>query len=132
MRVDKYLWSIRVFKTRTMATTAVKNNRVSVGGKFVKPAKDIEVDQTIQVKKNGVVFSFQVLDIPKGRLGAKLVPNYMRDVTTPEEQEKLRMILARNVVNRKKGEGRPTKKERRDIEAFAEEWDWSDWDDMDD
>jgi ribosome-associated heat shock protein Hsp15 len=119
MRVDKYLWSIRVFKTRSQATTHCKEGKVRVSGKAVKPALELKGQETIEVRKGAVTFSFQVLALPKSRLGAPLVPDYVRDVTPQSELDKLDQIreAQRDLL---RPVGRPTKRDRRDWEKYFE------------
>ena len=130
MRVDKYIWAIRVFKTRSLATKACKTNLITINEQPVKPSREIKVNEVISVKKNNIWYSYKVIDTPKNRVGAKLVPDYSEDVTAPEEIEKLNILKARLQLSRDKGLGRPTKKERRDIDEFTSSLDsWDDWDD---
>tara|TARA_B100000989_G_scaffold72497_2_gene50872 strand:- start:9622 stop:9984 length:363 start_codon:yes stop_codon:yes gene_type:complete len=115
MRVDKYLWAVRAFKTRSMASQHCREGKVFVEGKVVKPAREVKVREVVNVRKGAVTFSYEVLSFPRSRVGAALVSDYMRDVTKPEEKEKLEMIrLAQK--DRPKGVGRPTKRDRRDWE----------------
>lgn len=132
MRIDKYLWSIRVFKTRSLATQACKLNKVKVDGKVVKASRELSIGQKIDVKKNNIEYSYKILDFPKSRVGAKLVPDYSVEVTSAAEIEKLEMLRLQFAGQRDRGMGRPTKKDRRDIQEFAEEWDWDDWEEEDD
>ena len=119
VRVDKWLWAVRVFKTRTLATEACKKNRISVGGVPVKPSRMIKAGDVIAVRKPPITYSFRVLDVTENRIGAKLVPLYFENITPPEEYEVLEMNKISGFVNRAKGEGRPTKKERRDLDEFT-------------
>lgn len=116
MRVDKYLWCIRYFKTRTIATTAVKKGQVRVNGTVVKPSREVYPTDKITVRKNQVDYQLIVLDTPENRLGAKLVDIYRKDVTPKENLEKLELLKYSKDYYRKKGMGRPTKKDRRDID----------------
>jgi len=116
MRVDKYLWCIRAFKTRSLATQYVKAGKVWVNDEEVKPARDVKVGHVIKVRKGAVYFEYKVLDLPKNRLGAKLVPDYMKDITAPTEMEKYKQIQEANRDMRKYQQGRPTKKDRRDLD----------------
>lgn len=121
---------MRAFKTRSIATQACKNNKVWINETLVKPSRELKVGEVIDFKKNHIIYSFKVTQFPKGRLGAKLVPEYREDVTKPEELEKLLAINTRLQLSREKGTGRPTKKDRREIDEFQESWDdWDDWDD---
>ncbi len=120
MRIDKYLWSIRYFKTRSLATQACKNGQVKLNGSNVKPSKDIYIGEKISIRKNQINHQIEVLDIPKSRLGAKLVDLYRRDNTPKEEFETLELLKYSKDYYRKKGTGRPTKKDRRDIDDYKE------------
>ena len=120
MRIDKYLWCIRIFKTRNMATEACKKGHVKIGGTNIKPAKEVEGHELIQVRKNQMNYQIEVLDIPPSRVGAKLVDLYRKDKTPKEEFEKLDLLKFSKDHYRKKGTGRPTKKDRRDIDEYNE------------
>ena len=121
MRIDKYLWCIRVFKTRSIATEACKKGQVKVDGSSVKPSKEIFGNEVIMVRKNQMNHQFEVLGIPESRVGAKLVQIYRKDVTPKEELDKLELLKYSKDYYRKKGTGRPTKKDRRDIDDYHEE-----------
>ncbi|MBQ9548215.1 MAG: RNA-binding S4 domain-containing protein [Bacteroidales bacterium] len=125
-RIDKYLWCIRAFKTRSEATDACKGNKVSVNGNVVKPAKELRAGDLIRVRKGAVEFSWRVLGFPKSRVGASLVPDYAQDLTPPEEREKLHAPVESFFVTRERGSGRPTKKERRIIDALWDSFDAED------
>ena len=118
MRIDKYLWCIRLFKTRSLATEACKTKKVLLKEETVKPAKEISVGDLIEVRRQGIWMAYRVEALPKSRLGAKLVPDYVSDVTPEEELQKLENIKNSRVHGRDKGLGRPTKKERRDLDEF--------------
>lgn len=120
-RVDKWLWAMRVFKTRTMATEACKKGRVSIGGVAVKPSRCIKEGDVIDVKKPPITYSFRVLKVTGNRLGAKLVPEYLENVTAPEQYELLEMTRISGFVDRRKGLGRPTKRDSRELSRFKEE-----------
>lgn len=120
MRVDKYLWCIRYFKTRSIATNACKKGHVKVNGAVVKPARDVYPTDAISVRKNQVQYTLEVLDLPESRLGAKLVDMYRKDTTPKENLEKLDLLKYSKDYYRKKGTGRPTKKDRRDIDEVYE------------
>ena len=111
-RIDKYLWSVRVYKTRSLATEACKKGKVMIGDMPVKPSRSIEEGEVVQVKKPPVVHSYRVLAPLQKRVGAKLVPDYMEDVTPQKELDKLK-LQDDFFVKRDRGAGRPTKKERR-------------------
>lgn len=119
VRIDKWLWAVRVFKTRTIASEACKKGRVLIDNNSVKPSRMIRVGEVVQVKKPPVTYSFKVLDIAQKRMGAKLVPGFMENVTPPEEYEVLEMNKLSGFIDRQRGSGRPTKKERRDLEDFT-------------
>ena len=134
VRIDKWLWAMRIFKTRTIATEACKKGRVSVGNAIAKPSRTIKTGDIIQVRKPPVTYSFKGLALTENRLGAKLVPEYMENVTPRSELDLLEVVKISGFVDRRKGLGRPTKREGRDLARFTEEssgWDF-DWDDLDD
>lgn len=120
VRIDKWLWAVRLFKTRSLAAEACKKGKVLIKGVEAKPSRNVKVGDVVCVKKNPVLFSFEVLALSENRMGARLVPEYMTNVTTPDQLElyELGKIAAQN--NREKGTGRPTKKERRDLDEFFE------------
>ena len=119
-RIDKWMWATRIFKTRTIAAEACKKGRVTINGSFVKAARTIKVGDIIQVKRPPITYSFKVLQTIEKRIGAKLVPEYMQNVTTPDQYEILEMSKISGFVDRARGTGRPTKKDRREIEDFTE------------
>ncbi len=121
MRVDKYLWCIRYFKTRSIATKACKEGKVRVNGDIIKPSREVYPTDKISVRKNQVNYELVVLDTPKSRLGAKLVDIYRKDVTPTETLQKLDLLKYSKEYHRTKGMGRPTKKDRRDIDDWFEE-----------
>ncbi len=118
MRIDKYLWCIRLFKTRNIATNACKKGQVKIEDKVCKPSRDIFGGETITVRKNQINYKITVIDIPANRVGAKLVDLYRKDITPKEEFEKTELLKYAKDYYRKKGTGRPTKKDRRDIEDY--------------
>jgi ribosome-associated heat shock protein Hsp15 len=120
MRIDKYLWCIRVFKTRTIATTACKKGQVKMDAKSIKPSKEIFGGEIIVVRKNQINYQIKALSLPESRVGAKLVDQYRKDVTPKEEFEKTDLLKFAKDYYRKKGVGRPTKKDRRDIDDYQE------------
>ena len=120
VRIDKWMWATRIFKTRTIAADACKKNRVMIGGVNMKPSRMVKVGDVIQVRKPPITYSFEVLALTDRRMGAKLVPNYLKNVTTPDQYEILEMNKISGFVNRAKGVGRPTKKDRRELEQFTE------------
>ena len=117
-RIDKWLWASRIFKTRTIAAEACKKGRVPINGTQVKPSRMIKPGEVIQVKKPPVTYSFKVLQAIEKRIGAKLVPEILENVTTPEQYELLEMSRISGFVDRARGTGRPTKKDRRSMEEF--------------
>ena len=120
VRIVKWMWATRIFKTRTIAADACKKNRVMIGGVNMKPSRMVKVGDVIQVRKPPITYSFEVLALTDRRMGAKLVPNYLKNVTTPDQYEILEMNKISGFVNRAKGLGRPTKKDRRELEQFTE------------
>ena len=121
MRIDKYLWCIRVFKTRSIATEACKKGQVKIDGSSVKPSKEVYGNETITVRKNQMNHQIEVLGIPESRVGAKIGNIYRKEVTQKEELDKLELLKYSKDYYRKKGTGRPTKKDRRDIDDYQEE-----------
>lgn len=119
-RVDKWLWAARVYKTRSQAADACKNGRVTIGGVNVKPSHTIKVGETISVKKPPVTYSFRVLACLEQRVGARLLPQVYENVTDPKQYELLEMSRISGFVDRARGTGRPTKKERRALDAFID------------
>ena len=120
VRIDKWLWDTRIFKTRTIASDACKKGRVTIKGQNVKPSHGIRVGQVVEVRKPPVTYSFEVLGLIENRVGAKLVPNYLKNVTSRDQLELLEMVKISGFVNRQKGLGRPTKKEGRELAQFTE------------
>ena len=121
MRIDKYLWCIRVFKTRSIATAACKKGQVKIDAKSVKPSRDVFGGELIVVRKNQINYQIKALNLPESRVGAKLVDQYKKDVTPKEEFEKTELLKFAKDYYRKKGIGRPTKKDRRDIDNYQED-----------
>ena len=113
------MWATRLFKTRTIAAEACKKNRITIGGVRAKPSRMIKIGDIIEIRKPPIIFSFKVLDLTENRMGAKLVPLYLENVTPPEQYELLEMNKISGFVDRARGLGRPTKKERRDLEQFT-------------
>ncbi len=121
MRIDKYLWCIRLFKTRSIATDACKKGHVKIDGTNLKPSKEVFGNEEIIIRKNQINYKIKVLDLPTNRVGAKLVDLYRKDLTPKEEFEKTALLKYSKDYYRKKGTGRPTKKDRRDIEDYYED-----------
>ena len=120
MRIDKFLWSIRFYKTRNIAAEEIKKNRVSIGEKTVKSSKEVKEGDIIKIRKNQIDYKIKVLQIPKSRIGAKLVALHVADMTEKEQYELLKLRKMSQDYYRTKGEGRPTKKDRRDMDDFLE------------
>lgn len=118
MRIDKFLWSIRFYKTRNIAAEEIKKNRVFIGENAVKSSKEVKEGDVIRIRKNQIDYKIKVLQIPKSRIGAKLVPLHITDLTEKEQYEILKLRRASQDYYRQKGEGRPTKKDRRDMDDF--------------
>ena len=136
--IDKWLWAMRVFKTRTIATEACKKGRVMMGGNPVKPSRTIKEGDVIDVRKPPVTYTFRVKAVTGNRLGAKLVPDYLENITPQSQYDLLEMTKISGFVDRRKGLGRPTKREGRKLSQFREEsyadtyfLDWEDDDDDD-
>ncbi len=124
VRIDKYLWAIRVFKTRSIAAEAIKKGRVMIDGLPVKNSRVVKVGMTIDVKFPPITRSFKILAISGKRMGAKLVPDFMKEVTSDDQIELLELTRMANAMGRRKGLGRPTKKDRRDLDKLDEIDDW--------
>ncbi len=129
VRIDKFLWAIRAFKTRTDATDACKGGRVKAGGAAAKPSKPVQAGDVVEVRKGAVVFTYKVLRPLERRVGAKMVPDYAENLTPAAELEKLRAPVETFFLRRDRGAGRPTKKDRREIEDI---WDAIDFHDIPD
>ena len=119
-RIDKWLWAARIFKTRSIASDACKNGRVTIGGVNMKPSRSVKVGDVVSVKKPPITYSFKVLKTIEQRVGAKLLPEIYENVTDPKQYELLEMSRISGFVDRARGTGRPTKKERRALDAFVE------------
>lgn len=134
-RIDKWLWAVRVFKTRTIAAEACKKGRVTMAGAQVKPSRVVRPGDVVEVRKPPVTYSFKVLQAIENRVGAKLVPEVMENVTPADQYELLEMNRISGFVDRARGTGRPTKKDRRAMDefvapAFEADFDF-DWEDDD-
>ena len=119
VRIDKWMWAVRLFKTRSIAADAYKKGRVMIQGSNVKPSRMLKVGDVVQIKRPPVVYSFKVLALSENRMGAKLVPGFMENVTSPDQLELLELARFSNSGVRDRGTGRPTKKERRDLDAYV-------------
>lgn len=135
VRVDKWLWAMRIFKTRTIATEACKKGRVLMDGVAVKPSRTVKPGDVINVRKPPVTYSFRVKQVAQNRLGAKFVPEYMENITPRSELDLLDVVRISGFIDRRKGLGRPTKREGRDLAEFNESmsdgWDFDFLDDDD-
>ena len=120
-RIDKWLWAARIFKTRSIASQACKKGQVSLRGTQLKPSRMVRVGDVISVRKPPITYSFKILQAIENRVGAKLIPEVLENVTSPEQYELLEMSKISGFVDRARGTGRPTKKERRSLDAFAME-----------
>ena len=121
IRLDKYLWAVRVFKTRSDAADAIRNNKVSVNGAWAKPSREVKVGDAIEVRRQQVTYSYRVVDLVSSRQPAKNVPNYCLNTTPQSELDKLNAPRETIFVFRERGTGRPTKKERRELDNLMEE-----------
>ncbi|MDE6276627.1 MAG: RNA-binding S4 domain-containing protein [Muribaculaceae bacterium] len=141
VRIDKWLWAVRIFKTRTVATEACKKGRVAIGeAEAVKPSRMVKVGDVVRVRKSPVTYSFRVLALTENRLGARLVPEYLENITPQDQLDLLEVVKISGFVDRRKGLGRPTKREARDLSKFTgsiydgddEGWDFDEgWDSED-
>lgn len=123
VRADKFLWAVRLFKTRSLAVEACQKNRITIGSQPVKSSRIIKPGDIIEVKTPPILRTYKVLKTTGNRMGAKLVPEYLADITPPEQIELIEMAKMASMMGRRKGLGRPTKKERRDMEQLMEgEW----------
>lgn len=120
VRIDKFLWSIRVYKTRTDATDACKGNKITVNGQGVKPSREVKAGDLIEVRKGSVLYKFKVLAPLEKRVGAKDVPTYAENLTPESELAKLRAPVETFFIQRDRGAGRPTKKDRREMDSLYE------------
>lgn len=131
VRIDKFLWAMRIYKTRSIAADACKNGRITMNGVQLKPSRTFHVGDTFSVRKGPITYTYRILQLCQNRLGAKLVPEYLRDITSKEQLELLELARLAGQNGRDRGTGRPTKKDRRDIEVFMSDayLDEIDWDD---
>lgn len=119
-RLDRWLWAVRVFKSRSLASDACRAGSVAVNQQPAKPARDVHPGETVTVRQGLVLRTLRVVDVPRSRVGAKLVPNFCTDLTPKEELEKARENRIQHLLAREKGSGRPTKRDRRLIDRFLE------------
>lgn len=138
VRIDKWVWAMRIFKTRTIAAEACKKGRVLLGDVIAKPSRMVKVGDVVNVRKPPVTYSFRVKALTENRLGAKLVPEYMENITPQSQYDLLDVVKISGFIDRRKGLGRPTKREGRELSRFREEcynddgWDFDfDFDDED-
>lgn len=124
VRIDKYLWAIRVFKTRSDATDACNGNKVKLSGVSAKPSKTVRPGDVVEVRKGSALFSYRVLKLTESRMGAALVPDFAEDLTPESERAKLRAPLETVVLRRDRGAGRPTKRDRRQLDELRDELDF--------
>ena len=134
VRIDKFLWAMRIYRTRSIAADACKNGRITMNGVQLKPSRTFHVGDTFSVRKGPITYTYRILQLCQNRLGAKLVPEYLRDITSPAQLELLELARLAGQSGRDRGTGRPTKKDRRDIEVFMSDTylDEIDWDDDED
>lgn len=120
IRLDKYLWAVRVFKTRSDAAEAIRTNKVSVNGAWAKPSREVKIGDEIAVRKQQITYSYKVVDLVSSRQPAKNVAAYCLNTTPQEELDKLNVPRETIFVFRERGTGRPTKKERRDLDSLMD------------
>ncbi len=121
-RIDKWLWAVRIFKTRSLASDACAGGKIKIDGTAVKASRNIVQNDIIQVRKGVVKYLYKVLNIAEKRMGAKLVPDFLEDITPEEELAKLQSAHKQPIQTREKGQGRPTKRERRNMDKFREKF----------
>ncbi len=121
VRIDKWLWAVRIFKTRTIAIEEVKKNRVLINGQPVKPSRMVFIGEELDVRKPPIIRTYKVLEIIEKRVGPKLVDQYVQEITPKEELHKLELLRYNNSGIRERGTGRPTKKERRELDDFFDD-----------
>lgn len=120
-RLDKWLWAARIYKTRTLAADACKNGRITINGAQAKPSRSVKAGDEVDVKKSPVTYTFRVKQAIEKRVGAKLLPDILENITPPEQYELLEMSRISGFVDRARGTGRPTKKDRRALDEFTDE-----------
>ena len=131
VRVDKYLFAMRLYKTRTIAADACKKGRITMGGAQLKPSRTFHIGDVFSVRKGPITYTYRIKQLSENRLGAKLVPDYLQDITAPDQLELLELARLAGQTGRDPGTGRPTKKDRREIETFLSD-DYLDIIDFDD
>ena len=122
-RLDKFVWSVRLAKTRSQAAEAVSKNKVKLNGASAKPSKEVKLGDEVQIIRHTATFSYRVIQLLQKRVGAKLVADYIIDITDPLEIEKLKTYQLSQSIYRDNGSGKPTKKDRRNLDEFMEHWD---------
>ena len=122
MRIDKFIWHVRISKTRSLAAKLVSGNKIKLNGAECKPSKEVAPGDLISIQKNNAVFSYKITQLTNKRLGAKLVPDYLIDITPEEEIEKYKTYQLAQRVYRGRDQGKPNKKDRRDIDHFLDDW----------
>lgn len=122
MRIDKYIWCVRLAKTRSLATKHVAGNKIRLNDAECKPSKEVRINDVVSLQKNNAVFSFKILQLTNKRLAAKLVPDYIIDITPEEQIEKYKTYRLAQGAYRGREQGKPSKKDRRDIDDFLEGW----------
>jgi ribosome-associated heat shock protein Hsp15 len=123
VRIDKFLWSVRIYKTRSIATEACRKGRITINNISVKPSRSVFKDEIITVKKLPLIYTYRIIQPVENRVSAKLVSNYIEDLTPEEEKKKLDIRHSGTTGYREKGSGRPTKKERRNLDRFIDDFD---------
>jgi ribosome-associated heat shock protein Hsp15 len=129
LRIDKYVWFVRLTKTRSLSTELIQKGRIKLNQIQVKPSKEVKIGDTVSIIKNNATFSYKIKDLLDRRVGAKLVPDYLIDITDPLELEKFKTYQAAQSVYREYGTGRPSRKDRDNLESF---FDWLEDEDLDD
>lgn len=119
-RIDKWLWAVRLFKTRSISSDACKKGHIMLNSRQVKPARTVKAGDTVSVKKGPITYTFRVLQAIEKRVGAKLIPEMMANITSPEQYELLEMSKLSGFIDRSHGTGRPTKKDRRSMDDFKD------------
>jgi ribosome-associated heat shock protein Hsp15 len=122
VRIDKFIWCVRLTKTRSLATDQVKKGKIKVNDEGIKPSREVKVNDILSLSRNGAIFRYRILALLDKRVGAKLVADYIRDETSPEELEKYKLYQEAQSTYRDYGTGKPTKKDRRDMSDFWEDW----------
>jgi ribosome-associated heat shock protein Hsp15 len=119
-RIDRWLWAVRLFKTRTLAVDACRGGKVRIAGDKIKPSRSVKLGETITIQSGPMTKTVRVLALLEKRVGAKVIPQFLEDLTSPEEYEKLKQTIAQTILKRERGAGRPTKRDRRQLEQLFE------------